>query len=154
LRLLYTYRMNWQPDTPPEPGTFYPGALFATCLMAVVAVLGVVQLPVGWGLALFAFLWLALQAGVSALFYRWEQVQPLPGGFWYHLPSYGLLIFGLWGAYRLAEGWLSGDVSAAPVWLRWLAALGILTAGLAVYLLPIYLIGRIQRKPISDDSDP
>jgi len=27
LRLLYTYRMNWQPDTPPEPGTFYPGAL-------------------------------------------------------------------------------------------------------------------------------
>jgi len=145
--------MNWQADTPPEPGTFYPGALFATCLMAVVAALGVVQPPIGWGLALFALLWLALQAGVSALFHRWEQVQPLPGGFWYHLPSYGLLIFSLWGAYRLAEGWLGGDVSTAPIWLRLFAALGILLAGLAVYLLPIYLTGTLLKRWLNNKSN-
>lgn len=145
--------MNWQPDTPPEPGTFYPGALCATCLMAVVAVLGVVQMPIGWGLALFALIWLALQAGVSALFHSWEQGQPLPGGFWYHLPSYGLLIFALWGAYRLAEGWLGGDVSTAPIWLRLLASLGILAAGLAVYLTPIYFIGALLKSRSKNQGD-
>jgi len=137
---------NWQPDTPPEPGAFYPGALLATCAIAVVGVLGVVQLPLGWGLAVFAIVWLGLQAGVSALFHRWEQVQPLPGGFWFNIPSYLFLVFALWGAYRLVETLLGGNVGTAPIMIRLLAALGVVVAGLAAYLLPIYLIGWFGKK--------
>ncbi len=137
---------NWQPDTPPEPGAFYPGALLATCAMAVVGVLGVLQLPLGWGLAVFAIVWLGLQAGVSALFHRWEQVQPLPGGFWFNIPSYLFLVFALWGAYRLVETWLGGNVGTAPIMFRLLAVAGVVAAGLAAYLLPVYLIGWFSKK--------
>jgi len=137
---------NWQPDTPPEPGAFYPGALLATCAIAVVGVLGVLQLPLGWGLAVFAIVWLGLQAGVSALFHRWEQVQPLPGGFWFNIPSYLFLVFALWGAYRLVETWLGGNVGVAPFLFRLFAALGVVVAGLAAYLLPVYLIGWLSKK--------
>jgi len=137
---------NWQPAPPPEPGAFYPGALLATCAIAVVGVLGVVQLPLGWGLAVFAIVWLGLQAGVSALFHRWEQVQPLPGGFWFNIPSYLFLVFALWGAYRLVETLLGGNVGTAPIMIRLLAALGVVVAGLAAYLLPIYLIGWFGKK--------